>query len=487
MATRKRVVLSLVDKVKVIRLHKKGNSSRKLAAEFNVGKTQINIIAGKEKVIEEWDGGVNGRRKLVAVRNCTYTDLNAKVYEWCSTARAKNIPLTGRFLQKKAAMFAVEMGHKDSLPVTWLYRFQIRHSIKASVLSGELADVKEEVVQECARRLKDKCEGPLPVRSFVIKGDECKGGKLSKDRLTVLMCASATSEKLLPLVIGRSANPRCFKSCHMTSLHATYESNNKAWMTGELFAAWICRVDNRMRRQNRHILLFLNNCGTHPQMELKNVKVVLQDLEIATNGCWHHPEPEDGVPKEASVTHHLPDGRSEHGIRHCEERHRAGCYPVADIRLGQRQARNDQGFSEALLDAATTDDDEWDDADLLPLLPHGITFKDYVASDNKVAMQTTISEDWESELVASARAIKGGGGRDDAVSKCEEDEGEDSPVIPWATAWSHSTELLDYAVATNNPALIALLSQARELIQQDCHKATDSRRQTSMLLLFTNK
>ena len=122
----------------------------------------------------------------------------------------------------------------------WLYRFQIRHSIKASVLSGELADVKEEVVQECARRLKDKCEGyvlkdifnadeiglffsPLPVRSFVIKGDECKGGKLSKDRLTVLLCASATSEKLMPLVIGRSANPRCFKSCHMTSLHATYE------------------------------------------------------------------------------------------------------------------------------------------------------------------------------------------------------------------------------------------------------------------------
>ena len=48
MATRKRVVLTLDDKVKVIRLHEKGNSSRKLAAEFNVGKTQINnIIAGK--------------------------------------------------------------------------------------------------------------------------------------------------------------------------------------------------------------------------------------------------------------------------------------------------------------------------------------------------------------------------------------------------------------------------------------------------------
>ena len=141
MVTRKQVVLSLDDKVKVIRLHEKGDSSRKLVAEVNVGKTQINnIIAGKEKVIEEWDGGVNGRRKLVAVRKCAYADLNAKVYEWFSTARAKNIPLTGRLLQEKAAIFAVEMGHKDFTASNgWLHRFQIRHNIKASVLSGDSA------------------------------------------------------------------------------------------------------------------------------------------------------------------------------------------------------------------------------------------------------------------------------------------------------------------------------------------------------------
>ena len=78
----------------------------------------------------------------------------------------------------------------------------------------------------------------------------------------------------MPLLIGRSANLRCFKSCHMTSLRVTYESNNKAWITGELIAAWMRRVDNRMRRQNRHILLFLDNCGAHPHMELENVKVI---------------------------------------------------------------------------------------------------------------------------------------------------------------------------------------------------------------------
>ena len=57
-------------------------------------------------------------------------------------------------------MFSVDMGHKDfTSNKGWLHRFQIRHNIKTSVLSGESTDVKEEVVQEWARRQKDKCEG----------------------------------------------------------------------------------------------------------------------------------------------------------------------------------------------------------------------------------------------------------------------------------------------------------------------------------------
>ena len=61
-------------------------------------------------------------------------------------------------------------------------------------------------------------------------------------------------------------------------------------------------------------------------------------------------------------------------------------------------------------------------------------------------------------------------------------------MIPLATAWSHSTELLDYAVATNNPALTAVLSQARELIQRTAvRRLIADARPLSMLLLFTNK
>ena len=48
----------------------------------------------------------------------------------------------------------------------------------------------------------------LPTKSMVTKGDLCNGGKNSKDRITVLLAASATGEKLRPLVIGKSKKPR---------------------------------------------------------------------------------------------------------------------------------------------------------------------------------------------------------------------------------------------------------------------------------------
>ena len=44
-------------------------------------------------------------------------------------------------------------------------------------------------------------------------------------------------------------------------------------------------------------------------------------------------------------------------------------------------------------------------------------------------------------------------------------------VVSSTTAWSHSSDLLKDALSTNNSELIALLSQARELIQSDCRKA----------------
>ena len=73
----------------------------------------------------------------------------------------------------------------------------------------------------------------LTKRTHVFKNDKCVGGKLSKERLIVLVTASMAGEKLPLLVIGKSANPRCFKN--VKKLPLPYKSNKKAWMTAAIF------------------------------------------------------------------------------------------------------------------------------------------------------------------------------------------------------------------------------------------------------------
>lgn len=58
------------------------------------------------------------------------------------------------------------------------------------------------------------------------------GRKLCKDRLTIGFCCNLSgSENIDPLVIGKSAKPRCFKGANMDKKKIMYYSNKKAWRT----------------------------------------------------------------------------------------------------------------------------------------------------------------------------------------------------------------------------------------------------------------
>jgi hypothetical protein len=51
----------------------------------------------------------------------------------------------------------------------------------------------------------------LPDKTLDFKNKLCHGGKRSKDRVSVLLCANINGmEKLKPLVIGKSKKPICF-------------------------------------------------------------------------------------------------------------------------------------------------------------------------------------------------------------------------------------------------------------------------------------
>ena len=133
--------------------------------------------------------------------------------------------------------------------------FKLRHDIVFHRVEGEEGSVNEDMLRECkSKRLPELLENfsPdifnsdetglfwkwLPDKTLSLKGDKCAGGRRSKDRIVILVCANMSgTEKLHWLVVGRFTKPRHFQSAR--TLPVQYEANKKAWVISESFSSWL--------------------------------------------------------------------------------------------------------------------------------------------------------------------------------------------------------------------------------------------------------
>ena len=81
-------------------------------------------------------------------------------------------------------------------------------------------------------------------------------------------------EKLMPLVIGKSKKPRCFKHIDIEKLPVRYHWNTKSWMTLTIFQDWVNNLNSKMKAEGLKILLLLDNAPIHPKdLEMRNIKL----------------------------------------------------------------------------------------------------------------------------------------------------------------------------------------------------------------------
>lgn len=289
----KRKFLSLKEKIEIIDSTEKFKLSVRQAAEkFKVGKSQVGEILKKKKEIRKSfiESGNEQRKKKFSKTGSAALD--QIVFNWFSKVRTKNIPVSGPILQEKALDVAKEL-ELDQFKASngWLEKFCKRWNINLKTICGEAAAVDVKEVEQWKKKLSSIIEGynpedifnadetglffrALPKKTLALKNEKCSSGKSSKERLTVLFCASMTGEKLDPLIIGKAKNPRCFKGSHVSKLPIDWYSNKKAWMTREIMNEWLMKFDRLMERQNRKVLLFLDNATSHPNITLKNVKLI---------------------------------------------------------------------------------------------------------------------------------------------------------------------------------------------------------------------
>jgi hypothetical protein len=100
------------------------------------------------------------------------------------------------------------------------------------------------------------------------------GIKEGKDRFTALLATSAVGEKLKPMIVGRSENPRTFpKQTQQLSFY--YASSASAWMTSVIFLRYLLIMNVIFKAQNRCVAVILDNCSCH-----KIDETVLSNIEL---------------------------------------------------------------------------------------------------------------------------------------------------------------------------------------------------------------
>lgn len=260
---RKRVVLTLKEKMDICRRLEKGESRKALMQEYNVGmSTLYDIRAHKAQLLRFFANSDSD--KALAHRRTLHTPklehLDRVLYEWFLVKRAEGVPVSGPMLIEKAKDFYEQMQLTEPCVFSggWLWRFKARHGIKKLDASSEKQAADHQAAEQfCGffrsltaehglspEQVYNADETGLFWRSSPSpspEGGAVPGPKQNKDRLSVLMCANATgSHRIKPLVVGKCGGPKAVQG--IQHLPVAYKAQGNAWVDKEIFTDWFHHI-----------------------------------------------------------------------------------------------------------------------------------------------------------------------------------------------------------------------------------------------------
>ena len=180
--------------------------------------------------------------------------------------------------------------------IGWVQKFVNRHDLGSYILKGEKGSNDYEAAvkftadfttflaresfintQNILKIMINFDEGGIQYKSIPKRGivdikREIKAKKPAKARFTVCVGTTADGIKFKPIIIGKSANPRCFKNIRKEDLPCYYYNSDSAWMTQDIFFDWFLngfqRELNELFGREQQIYLLLDNCRAHPPQDV---------------------------------------------------------------------------------------------------------------------------------------------------------------------------------------------------------------------------
>ena len=303
---RKRVVLTIKEKVNIIQLLEKGTSYTVISEKYGIGRSTVgDIRKNKDKILKfSRDAAETGfKKKAKVMKPAKDEHLEEALYIWFKQKRMEGIPISGPVIKAAETIFAKflqlneKLGGRDSFAASegWKWRFCKRYGIHQLAVQGEQLSSDpagaEEFITEFRSFVKEKgftmdqlfnCDETglnyrlLPSVTMAPSFEKhASGRKKAKERVTLNLCSNASGTIKLPVhLIGKSKRPRCFKKIDMSMLPVKYSNQSNAWMTANQFSAWfhedfVPLVHKQLTelQQKPTAVLVLDNCLAHPAPE----------------------------------------------------------------------------------------------------------------------------------------------------------------------------------------------------------------------------
>ncbi|KAI0993876.1 hypothetical protein K3495_g14307 [Podosphaera aphanis] len=266
------------------------------AFDLTVSQTTIlRLLADSKRISQR--GLVDGCKRNRAVK---YPLVEKALKEWFEIYQGR-IPITGDIIKTKAACFMTAL-YPDQEPSKeiasgwsngWIARFKTRHNIKEYKTHGERGSADFSSIERLRSDIRDMLSNYAP--ADVYNMDETRlfyraqqdrslatqlliGRKSDKERLSIVICTNENGTDKLPLwFVGSAKQPRDHRRNHGGNIEQygiKWRANKKSWMTTILFQEWLLWFEERMRNNNRSVLL-LDNCSAHKigELELRHTKV----------------------------------------------------------------------------------------------------------------------------------------------------------------------------------------------------------------------
>ena len=131
---RKRVVLTIKDKLDIIKKLEEGISFKKLSVVYGIGESTVrDIKKNKERIINYANSSdpTSGVSKRKSMKSSTYEELDRVMIEWFNQQKTDGIPVSGTICAKQAKFFFDALGMEGDFNASsgWLTRFKQRHGI----------------------------------------------------------------------------------------------------------------------------------------------------------------------------------------------------------------------------------------------------------------------------------------------------------------------------------------------------------------------